>query len=299
MSGRGKAKKTLELIAAAYDILEAEQPTTVRAVCYRLFVKGYIESMARTNTAMVSRNLVAAREEGTIPWEWIVDESREAERIASWDEPADIIHQAVHQYRKDYWRDQPEQVEVWSEKGTIRGTLAPVLHRYGVTFRVMHGFGSATAIRQVAEETRRSIKPVTIMYLGDFDPSGLYMSAVDLPQRFGRYGGEAEIQRIALTKADVVSGDLPSFAAATKTGDTRHRWFVQHHGRQCWELDAMPASELRRRVEHEIRDRLDLGLWDRAKQVEAAEVESMQAVLSSWQTSISEQVKKCLKGGAA
>ena len=38
------------------------------------------------------------------------------------------------------------RVEVWSEKGTIRGVLKPVLDEYGVGFRVMHGFGSATEV---------------------------------------------------------------------------------------------------------------------------------------------------------
>ena len=50
-------------------------------------------------------------------------------------------------YRRDRWSDQPHWIEVWSEKGTVRGTLAPVLLDYGVTFRVMHGYGSTTATR--------------------------------------------------------------------------------------------------------------------------------------------------------
>lgn len=297
--GRGKARKTIELIEAARDILEREHPTTVRAVCYRLFVAGYIDSMSKGNTQKVSRNLVTAREEGTIPWGWIVDETREAERIATWDDPEEIIEQAVGQYRKDYWRDQAEWIEIWSEKGTVRGALGPVLDEYGLTFRVMHGFSSATAINAVASATMDSDKPLTILYIGDYDPSGLFMSEVDIPARFARYNGRATINRIALTKDDVHSGELPSFEAATKTGDPRHKWFLQNYGKQCWELDAMPSPVLRQRVEDEVRRRLDLGRWDRAKQVEAAEVESMQAVMGSWQASISRQVQKCLEGGAA
>jgi hypothetical protein len=34
----------------------------------------------------------------------------------------------------------------FSLKGTIRGVLQPVLDEYGVGFRVMHGYGSATAV---------------------------------------------------------------------------------------------------------------------------------------------------------
>ena len=292
--GRGKAQKTIEVINAARDILERDQPATVRAVCYRLFVAGAIDGMTKNNTSMVSRNLVTAREEGTIPWEWIVDESREAERVATWEDPESIIEQAVTQYRKDYWLDQPDWIEIWSEKGTVRGALSSVLNEYGLTFRVMHGFGSATSINAVAQATMDSSKPLTILYIGDYDPSGLYMSEVDIPARFKRYSGRATITRIALT-ADDVPG-LPSFEAATKVGDPRHKWFRQHYGKQCWELDAMPAPLLRQRVEDEVLRRLDVGRWQHAKRVEAAEVESMQAVMESWQASISRQVQKSLSG---
>jgi len=295
--GRGKARKTIELIEAARRILEAEQPTTVRAVCYRLFVAGVIDSMSKNNTSMVSRHLVTARDEGTIPWEWVVDESREAERIPSWDDPDEIIEQAVGQYRKDYWRDQPEWIEVWSEKGTVRGALAPVLDEYGLTFRVMHGFGSATTINAVASSTRDSHKPLTILYVGDYDPSGLYMSEVDIPSRLDRYGAQATIHRIALTDADIRAGELPSFEADTKTGDPRHKWFTGHYGRRCWELDAMPAPALRQRVQEEVLPLLDYGRWTHAKKVEAAEIQSMQSVMESWQASISRLVEKRLSGG--
>ena len=60
---------------------------------------------------------------------------------------------------------QPRRVEVWSEKGTVRGTVAPVLNEYGVTFRVMHGYGSATSIHGIAQETLDSTKPITVLYI--------------------------------------------------------------------------------------------------------------------------------------
>jgi len=122
--GRGRALASDTIIDAAHTILAEIQPATVRAVCYRLFSAGLIPDMGKNSTQKVSRLLVAAREEGIIDWEWIVDETRAPERVASWDNPDSIIRAAVSQYRKDYWADQPHRVEVWSEKGTVRGTLA-------------------------------------------------------------------------------------------------------------------------------------------------------------------------------
>jgi hypothetical protein len=183
--GRGKARKSLDLIQAARDFLEEANPTTVRGVCYHLFVRGVIPSMARKETAKVSRLLNDAREEGWVPWEWIVDETRELERTPSWDDPAEYVRAVRRSYRRDFWAEQPQRVEVWSEKGTVRGVLAPVLEEYGVGFRVVHGFSSATAIYEVARGDTVT-HPLEVLYVGDWDPSGLYMSEEDLPERLGR-----------------------------------------------------------------------------------------------------------------
>jgi hypothetical protein len=48
-------------------------------------------------------------------------------------------------YRRDFWDQQPHRVQVWSEKGTLRGVLRPVLDNYAVGFFPVHGFTSATA----------------------------------------------------------------------------------------------------------------------------------------------------------
>ena len=73
--GRGKSQKTLELIDAAWDILDEIQPASVRAVCYRWFTLGIISSMNKNSTNKVSSHLTGARERGIIPWTWIVDET--------------------------------------------------------------------------------------------------------------------------------------------------------------------------------------------------------------------------------
>ena len=52
--GRGKSQRSMELIEAAKRILAEIQPATVRAVCYRLFVAGLIDSMEKRNTSRVS-----------------------------------------------------------------------------------------------------------------------------------------------------------------------------------------------------------------------------------------------------
>jgi hypothetical protein len=271
----------MDLIEASAAILREIRPASIRAVCYRLFTLGVLDSMTKAETNRVSAQLTWAREQGLVPWEWVVDETREAERVNVWDDPASYVETVKRSYRRDRWADQSEWVEVWSEKGTVRGTLAPVLHEYGLTFRVMHGYGSATALHAAARETCGTEKLLTILYVGDWDPSGLHMSEVDLTRRLLRYGGNVHVVRLALTEEDTRSG-LPSFEVESKRRDPRYRWFVDRFGSRCWELDALSPVTLRDRVEQAVLDRLDHEAWHRADVAEAAERDSLTSILSAW-----------------
>ena len=292
--GRGKAQDSLTLINAAEAILREIQPATVRAACYQLFNAKIIPDMGKNSTGRVSKQLVYARENGMIPWSWIVDETRRTEGHAVWDSLADRIDGAVRYYRRNNWQEQPHVVEVWSEKGTVRGTIWPILSRFGVNFRVLHGFGSATVLNSVATMSAYSKKPMIVLYVGDWDPSGLFMSEADIPQRIARYNGVLTIQRIALTADDVAPGTrMPSFSADTKSKDSRHRWFTQRYGNHCWELDAMSPVTLRERVDAAIIDLLDIDAWNHAGKIEQAEIASMREFGQHWKASISRLAANC------
>jgi hypothetical protein len=287
MTGRGLASKSIRLISASHEILEQIQPASVRSVCYQLFNRGLLSGMTTGETQKVSRLLVHARVTGVIPWQWIVDETRAPERVSAWSSLADYGETILRSYRKNFWQHQLDRVEVWSEKGTIRGVLAPVLDEFGVTFSVKHGFDSATSINNVAVETGESERPLIALYAGDWDPSGLCMSERDLPRRLAEYGANVRLHRIALTRDDVDHGGLPSFPASTKAKDPRYRWFVENYSPRCWELDALPPPVLRGRVREAIINLLDLDAWNHCARVEAAERESLRSfqwkrVFSDW-----------------
>jgi hypothetical protein len=149
---RGLAKASIDLIEAMRKAAKAAQPITGRGIGYKLFAAGLTPSMDLPVMKRVYRLLKIAREQGMIPWEWIVDETRGLEICSSWDDPAAFVRTVGRAYRRDFWTQQPVRVEVWSEKGTVRGVLAPVLDKYGVGFRVMHGFNSATQVYDIAQD---------------------------------------------------------------------------------------------------------------------------------------------------
>lgn len=279
---RGKSAATLRFEEAILAIVEERCPITVRGVCYALFTRGLIRSMATNETSRVSRIMTDMRESGALDWTQIVDGSRAVERASTWRDPSSIINAAVRGYRRNAWQDQRYLVEVWSEKSTVQGVLAPVLNEFGATFRVMKGFGSFTAVRQAAEDSLRidDGQQGVVLYLGDRDPSGMFMSEVDLPARLDRYDSEWTFERIAVQEFDTPG--MPSFDVASKTSDNRASWYLDRYGSRCYELDAMNPNDLRERVTEQIETYLDLPAWERSKDVEQAEIVSMQEFHSAW-----------------
>src|SRR5262249_45822645 len=107
---RGMSQQSLDLIEAMYTITAAIQPVTGRGVGYKLFTADLIPSMVRPEMKRVYRLLLIAREQGIIPWEWIVDETRELERCSSWTDPAAFVRTVSRAYRRDFWNQQPKRV---------------------------------------------------------------------------------------------------------------------------------------------------------------------------------------------
>jgi hypothetical protein len=262
-----------------YKIAEATQPITGRGVGYKLFTQKLIPDMSRKSMHLVYRLLLHAREDGIIPWEWIVDETRSAERVATWDNPEAYSRSMANGYRRDFWNQQPIRVEVWSEKGTVRGVLMPVLSDYQVTFRALHGFNSATQVWDIAQDNDG--RDLIALYVGDYDPSGMCMSEVDLPKRLEGYGGlHVKVRRIALTLEK--TRGLPSFSASNKVKDTRYRWFVSRYGDTCWELDAMDPRDLRECVETAIKELIEPEAWAHCDQQNKAEKDALRFVMERW-----------------
>src|SRR5262245_25128480 len=195
------------------------------------------------------------------------------------DDPGEFAKTMVDSYRQDAWNQQPHRVEVWSEKGTVRGVLKPVLDKFAVGFRVMHGFSSATSVYDVAQSDNG--RPLVDLYVGDWDPSGHSRSESALPARLKQYGGDhVDLRRVALTGEQVLP--LQSFPATDKRKDPRYRWFTGRYGDQCWELDAMDPNDLRSCVEKHIEGLIERVAWERCETVFKQERASIHYVVKRW-----------------
>jgi hypothetical protein len=285
------------------EIAEKIQPCRVRSLAYQLFNLKLIPSMAIESTKKVSRLCTDAREEGLMPWEWITDDSRAEREVQTWADPTAYARTVQRCYRRNKWQDQPTHVVVVSEKSTMDSTIWPVLEKYEVPFQVLHGWAGATAVWDMARANLRREQRTLIIYVGDRDPSGMFMSEVDLPKRLARYSSDApadkdvspewvrwalaenriEIRQIALTEADTAAlGPAVAFPASDKEKDSRFPWFVRNFGHWCWELDALSPPVLRERLESAILAELDREIWDRYVGVEEAERAAIIELCQGW-----------------
>ena len=278
--GRGKSRKTLDLIAAAWEILAEIQPASVRAVLlptlharhHHLDVEerdeqgeraAHLGAGARHHPVVVDRRRdpgagarVGVLEPGR------VRRGREAILPRPLDRPAAPDRALV---RKGH-----DPRHVGPGATGLRGHL-PRDARLRISDGHQADRDRELAVRQAAYRVLRR----------GSEPSGLHMSEVDLPRRLDEYGGDVELVRLALTASDC-GADLPSFATDSKKRDPRYRWYVDRYGSRCWELDALSPAVLRDRVADAIDRVLDHGAWDRAEVVERAERESLTTILAAW-----------------
>ena len=262
----GRHAKTEAMLAAAIEVLSANRPMTVRQVYYQLVSRQVIENN-RGQYQAVSNLLVDARQEGIIPWDWIEDRLRRPRAVSMWDDLADFARTVRHAYRRDVWASQPEYLEVWLEKDALAGIFEDALNRYGVTLCVGRGYDGWDSIHKAAERFGID-KRVTVLYFGDFDPSGEDMVR-SLRERLAELGAEPEIVKCALTFGDVARYNLPP--DFTKATDTRRAAFVAKYGDLAVELDALPTDVLRGRLISEVEARMDLDALAQVRKIEETE----------------------------
>jgi hypothetical protein len=107
--------------------------------------------------------------------------------------------------------------------------------------------------RSLAELWEKIEKPIHVYYLGDHDPSGL---KIETDQRNTQEGFGTSIvnwQRLVLTEEDFANSELVGFPVK-KNPKNRSYWqpYPDEYGDRCVEVDAIPAIEIRARVENVI-----------------------------------------------
>jgi len=271
-----KAEAICEQYAAeGYDL-------TLRQLFYQFVARGWLPNTDASYDRLGSI-INGARLAGLIDWDHLTDRTRNLASLPTWADPASIIETAARQYREDKWAAQPEYVEVWVEKEALAGVVARPAERWQVPYFSCRGYVSQSEMHAAAQrirhiEVHRGAK-VTIVHLGDHDPSGLDMTR-DIRDRLEMFGCRASVNRIALNMDQVERYQPPPNPA--KLTDSRAADYIELYGPESWELDALDPATLDGLIDAEIQAHLDPEQWAADLAEEEEHQQGLVGVAARW-----------------
>jgi hypothetical protein len=259
---------------------------TLRQLYYRFVANGWIPNR-QTEYKRLGSIVNDGRLAGLIDWDHIVDRTRNLRRLATWDSPAAIIDAVASQYREDVWEDQPEYLEVWVEKDALVGVIQQAADAWQVPAFSCRGYTSQSELHEAALRImrhQRNGQRVTILHLGDHDPSGIDMTR-DITDRltlFCEHWGRPAptIERLALNMDQVETYEPPPNPA--KTTDSRFEGYLVEYGEDSWELDALPPDVLDGLVQSAIAGHVDMDRLEAAREAAEARRQLLVAVSNQW-----------------
>ena len=234
-----------QLERQVFEILQEDNPQSVRHVFYRLTDPRLPESVEKTESGyrQVQNRLTLMRRSGAIPYDWITDATRNGSHVDTFSGPGDFLQRVTSLYRGDPWADSDHYCEVWTESRSLAGVVQGLCRELAVSLYPAGGFASLSLLYDAARyiERRASNKESAIVfYIGDYDPAGVLIDQSiehelreHLPDDF-----PMEFNRIAVNQAQVVEYDLPT--KPRKASDARRLDITE-----TVEAEAMPAATLR------------------------------------------------------
>ena len=282
----------LDAILQVLDERRKYWPLSVRQVHYALLNNPPLKHASKPKSRYANdlgsyknldQLLVRARVEGLISWDAIGDETRPVTTWKVFDDPQQFIREEMDSLLEDYYRDllqsQPNHIEVLVEKNTVAKICSEVCARYCMPMTSGRGFCSLPPRRDMEQRYRDSGKEKLILLIvSDFDPEGEVIA-----ESFARYMrddfGIEEICpiKVALNAEQVKRFNLP-LALKAKEKSVNRRRFVEIHGENVWELEALEPVQLQALLDDAIRSVLDLEAYNAeiaAEATDAAQIEAL------------------------
>jgi hypothetical protein len=286
-----------ERLAVVNSIIEEYQvqgyTLTLRQLYYQLVSRDIIPNK-QSEYSKLSTLLKEGRMAGIVDWNAIEDRLRKPSSPASFDGPRDILQAAINQYALPRQNGQPVYIEVWVEKDALSGVLRRVTEKYHIPILVNRGYSSASAMfdsYQRFKAAYRNKQSIRVLYLGDFDPSGVDMIRDirdrimeffdgDLSVGFGDEDHEFNyvVTPIALTRQQINQYNPPPNPA--KRTDPRAKDFIDRHGATSWEVDALRPEILNQLLENAIRENLNERLFKSIVKREDADKKKLKSLMT-------------------
>lgn len=266
-------RDTLELIEFINRLIASYQAQgfllSVRQLYYQLVARAIVENTEKSYKRVASI-INDGRLAGLIDWDAIEDRGRDIVLRTRWHSGAQIVDSAARGYHMDMWDNQTSRVFVIVEKAALAGVLEGVCQRYDVPLLAARGYPSVSVLRELTLEHITDAlnvgQRVTVLHLGDHDPSGIDMTR-DLEERIHMFvegdgcdPDDVTINRIALSMRQIEEKKPPPNPA--KTTDARFGEYRRRFGDESWELDALEPSYLVNLVDAQISMHIDDDAWE-------------------------------------
>ncbi len=281
--GNTKGTRAVAFVVDLIVEMSAFLPLTLRQIHYQLVddLPEYRNTLQQYKS--LSGWIYNARIDGLINWNAIEDQGRSFNGAGGWQSPGRYLsayrRAARIQYRRDVTCDQEQRIEVWTEKATLVRILRRYCEPYRIGVQNCGGFGSGSAFQDAYN--RRDGRPTRILYCGDHDPSGMWMSERDIPERFaGKHSFKPIVQRIALTTP--MTRDLPRNYESLKPKDSRTPWYIERWGNESWEVDALKPPVLGKLVIDAIESHLDMDMLAVQHEIEKADITEIHRNIAGW-----------------
>lgn len=280
----------LNTINAIIEDYQAQGYTlTLRQLYYQLVSRNVIPNSDR-EYKKISRVLTEGRMAGLVDWDAIEDRLRQPSNVYHVADVKDALEDTYNQYRLDRQVGQNTFVEVWVEKDAISAVLKRVTQKYGVNILVNRGYGSVTAMHDAYSRYREALhygsaENVVVIYLGDHDPSGLDMIR-DIYGRVSEMLREDDlddrfvIKPVALTMKQIRKYNPPPNPA--KLSDSRAEAYIEKHGAESWEVDALPPEVLHKLLEKSILSEIDSDVYEKVLNRERNEKAIIRTFIDSY-----------------
>jgi hypothetical protein len=182
-------------------------PTNARFLWYELIQRGQ-QSKERTGARRPDQNLHDAltdiREDGRIPWDWIVDETRSIEDYTGYPTIKQGVLAQLPYIKLDPWRGGAPLI--LTESRSLAGVLRPIVSECCARIASTNGQCGGFLRTEVAPLLRPGDH---VIYLGDLDLSGGQIEENTRRVLEREIGGPLRWERLALTEQQVIAHSLP------------------------------------------------------------------------------------------
>lgn len=268
---------SLSLVKQANSIINeyaaSDLTLTLRQLYYQFVARDIIENTERSYKNL--GNLVTkARNAGLISWQAIEDRNRSHNTFWTREDDIGLIKELPYHIRFDQWARQDNYVEVWVEKEALGNVIQKACRPLLVPYMSCKGYLSASEAWRAGRRLKKqkeSGKNITIIHLGDHDPSGIDMTR-DNEERLRLYSEtyNVNVKRIALNMDQIDSYSPPP--NPTKLSDSRAKDYISKFGKESWELDALEPQVLIDLITDTVNPMIDWDVWNETSE-EESEVE--------------------------